>query len=163
MAAAGAVEEALPTTSAWVAGLSAGVVATVAMSAVMVMGNRIGWMSEQPPTIVTARALRDAGVQRPAAAASLIAPISHLGFGAAGGLLYALVRRLVPGVPGGVLGVAFGLAVWAVSYRGWIPALGILPQPESDERGRPAVMVAAHVVYGLVLGRLVRAPTVRRL
>jgi len=120
-------------------------------------------MSEQPPTVVTARALRSAGIQRPAAAAALIAPVSHLGFGAAGGVLYALVRRLVPGVPGSVLGVAFGLAVWAVSYRGWIPALGILPQPESDERGRPAVMVAAHVVYGLVLGRLVRAPTVRRL
>jgi len=145
-----------------VAGLSAGAVATVAMSAVMVTGNRIGLMSEQPPTVVTTSAMRSAGIQRPAAAASLIAPVSHLGFGAAGGVLYALVRRLVPGVPGIVLGVAFGLAVWAVSYRGWIPALGILPPPASDERGRPAVMVAAHVVYGLVLARLVRAPMVRR-
>ena len=148
-------------TSAAVAGLSAGAVATVAMSAVMVTGNRIGLMTEQPPTVVTTRALRTAGVQRPTAAASLVAPVSHLGFGAAGGLLYALLRRLVPDAPGGMLGVAFGLAVWAVSYVGWIPALGILPPPGSDERGRPAVMVAAHVVYGLVLGRLVRAPTVR--
>jgi hypothetical protein len=141
--------------------LSGGAVATVAMSAVMVTGDRLGLMSEQPPTVVTRSALRDAGVERSAAAASLIAPIAHVGFGAFGGLLYALLRRLVPRAPGGVLGVAFGLAVWAVSYWGWIPALGILPPPESDERGRPAVMVAAHVVYGLVLGWLVRAPTVR--
>jgi Family of unknown function (DUF6789) len=141
--------------------LSGGAIATVAMSAVMVAGDRLGLMSEQPPTVVTSSALRTAGVERPAAAASLIAPVAHLGFGAFGGLLYAGVRRLVPGAPGGMLGVAFGLAVWAASYRGWIPALGILPPPESDERGRPAVMVAAHVVYGLVLGRLVRVPTAR--
>ena len=131
------------------------------MSAVMVTGDRLELMSEQPPTVVTRSALRTAGVERPAAAASLIAPVAHLGFGAIGGLLYAVVRRLVPGAPGGLLGVTFGLAVWAGSYRGWIPALGILPPPESDERGRPVVMVAAHVVYGLVLGSLVRVPTVR--
>src|SRR6476469_6557592 len=107
------------------------------MSAVMVTGNRIGLMTEQPPTVVTTRALRTAGVQRPTAAASLVAPVSHLGFGAAGGLLYALLRRLVPDAPGGMLGVAFGLAVWAVSYVGWIPALGILLRPGATSADVP--------------------------
>ena len=47
-----------------------------------------------------------------------------------------------------------GLSVWAVSYQGWVPALGILPKASEDRPARPAVMVAAHVVYGAVLGAL---------
>jgi hypothetical protein len=50
--------------------------------------------------------------------------------------------------------VVTGLAVWAVSYQGWIPALGILPKASEDRPARPAVMVTAHVVYGAVLGAL---------
>ena len=64
----------------------------------------------------------------------------------------------MPRVPGWLVGAVYGLGVWAVSYKGWIPALGILPPPERDRPGRPVIMVAAHVVYGLVLGALVRAP-----
>ena len=142
--------------SALIDGATGGAIATVAMSAVMIAGDRTGLMGEQPPTTITRFALREAGVDRPSAAASLIAPFTHLGFGALGGAVFGLLRRLVPGVPGGLLGVSFGLAVWAVSYKGWIPALGILPPPGDDRPGRPVVMVAAHVVYGLVLGRLVR-------
>lgn len=120
----------------------------------MIAGDRAGLMGEQPPVAITRSVLRDAGVDRPSAPASVIAPLAHLGFGATGGLIYARARRLVPGVPGWLLGALFGLAVWAVSYKGWIPALGILPPPEDDRPGRPAVMVAAHLVYGLVLGWL---------
>jgi len=142
--------------SALIDGATGGAVATVAMSAVMIAGDRTGLMGEQPPTAITRFALDEAGVERPAVAASLIAPLSHLFFGAVGGAAFGLLRRLVPGVPGGLLGVGFGLAVWAISYKGWIPALGILPPPEDDRPGRPVVMVVAHLVYGLVLGRLVR-------
>ena len=133
-----------------------GAIATVAMSAVMIAGDRTGFMGEQPPTAITRFALGEAGVERPSVAASRIAPFTHLAFGASGGAVFGLLRRLVPGVPSGLLGVGFGLAVWAVSYKGWIPALGILPPPEHDRPGRPVVMVVAHVVYGLVLARLVR-------
>jgi hypothetical protein len=143
--------------SAFIDGASGGAIATVAMSAVMIAGDRTGLMGEQPPTTITRFALGQAGVGRPSMAASLIAPFMHLAFGASGGVVFGLLRRLVPGVPGGLLGVTFGLAIWAVSYKGWIPALGILPPPEDDRSGRPIVMVVAHVVYGLVLGRLVRS------
>ena len=142
--------------SALIDGGIGGAIATVAMSAVMIAGDRTGFMGEQPPTAITRFALGEAGVERPSVAASRIAPFTHLAFGALGGAVFGLLRRLVPGVPGGLLGVGFGLAVWAVSYKGWIPALGILPPPEDDRPGRPVVMVVAHVVYGLVLGRLVR-------
>ena len=142
--------------SALIGGASGGAIATVAMSAVMIAGDRTGLMGEQPPTTITRFALGEAGVDRPSVAAPLIAPIGHLAFGVVGGAVFGLLRRLVPGVPGGLLGVSFGLAIWAVSYKGWIPALGILPPPEDDRPGRPVVMVVAHVVYGFVIGRLVR-------
>ncbi|MCU1692974.1 MAG: hypothetical protein JWM64_2065, partial [Frankiales bacterium] len=74
-----------------------------------------------------------------------------LGFGAALGA----VAAVLPG-RGPAQGVAVALAAYAASYQGWVPALGILPPATDDEPGRPAVMVAAHVVYGAVLGRLLR-------
>lgn len=134
-----------------------GAVATVAMSAVMIAGDRTGFMGEQPPTAVTRFVLGEAGVDRTSATVSRVAPLAHLAFGALGGAVFGMLRRLLPGVPGGLLGVTFGLAVWGVSYKGWIPALGILPSPEDDRPGRPVVMVVAHVVYGLILGWTVRA------
>jgi hypothetical protein len=137
-------------------GATGGAIATVAMSAIMIAGEHTGLIGEQPPTTITRFALGAAGVDRPSVAASVTAPLTHLAFGALGGAVFGLFRRLVPSVPGGLLGVGFGLAIWAVSYKGWIPALGILPPPEDDRPGRPVVMIVAHVVYGLVLGRLVR-------
>ena len=135
---------------------ASGAIATVAMSAVMIVGDRAGLLGEPPPTTVTRAALREAGVQQPSEAAGLMAPLAHLWFGAQGGIAFGVIRRSVPSVPGGILGVLFGLGVYGVSYKGWIPALGILPPPEEDRPGRPAVMIAAHVVYGLLLGWLIR-------
>jgi hypothetical protein len=125
------------------------------MSAVMVAGDRGGLMGEPPPTLIARTTLRKAGVDRPSEAAGILAPLAHLGFGTAAGAAFGILARSVPRVPSRLLGVVFGLAIWAVSYKGWIPALGILPPPEDDRPGRPAVMIAAHVIYGLVLGSLV--------
>ena len=135
---------------------ASGAIATAAMSAVMIAGDRVGLLGEPPPTTVAKAALGEAGVDRPSAAAGMVAPLAHLWFGAQGGMTFGVIRRFVPGVPGAILGVLFGLGVYAVSYKGWIPALGILPPPEDDRPGRPAVMIAAHVVYGLALGWLIR-------
>ena len=137
---------------------ASGGIATVAMSAVMIAGDRVGLLGEPPPTTVTRAARREAGVQRPTEAARVMAPLAHLWFGAQGGVAFGIIRRFVPGLPGGILGLLFGLGVYGVSYSGWIPALGILPPPEDDRPGRPVVMIAAHVVYGLALGSLIRPP-----
>ena len=48
--------------------------------------------------------------------------------------------------------MAFGLGVWAVSYLGWIPALGLLPPPYRDNPRRAWTTLTAHLVYGAVLG-----------
>ncbi len=136
-----------------------GAIATAAMSAVIIAGDRVGLIGEPPPTTITRTALRAAGMERPAEALGVMAPLAHLWFGAMGGVAFGVTRRLVPVVPGGILGLLFALAVYGVSYKGWIPAMGILPPPEDDLPGRPAVMIAAHVVYGLGLGFLIRRPS----
>jgi hypothetical protein len=43
-------------------------------------------------------------------------------------------------------------------YVGALPALGILTLPSRDRRGRQAAIIAAHLVYGGVLGAIARRP-----
>lgn len=42
--------------------------------------------------------------------------------------------------------------VWSGSYLGLLPALNILPPATEHPPGRNALMIAAHVVWGSVLG-----------
>jgi hypothetical protein len=126
------------------------------MSAVMLVAGRTGAMGAQPPERVTEKAL-DAADVRPTSEGQqdAAASLAHLAFGAGGGAAFALLhRRLNLPVPAVAQGVVFGLGVWAASYQGWIPALGILPPADDDRPGRRRTMIAAHVVYGGVLGAL---------
>ena len=130
-----------------VRGAAAGLVATGAMSAVM-------WafrepMGEQPPDAIVKHVARGVGATPTERQADAMAVAAHVGFGASIGAAYALLPRV--GSPLG-RGVVTALAVYVTSYQGWVPALGILPPATRDKPGRPRVMVAAHVVFGAVLG-----------
>jgi uncharacterized membrane protein YagU involved in acid resistance len=74
--------------------------------------------------------------------------LSHFGYGAAAGALFAVMmpRR------GMLAGATYGAAVWAASYLGWIPAVGILTPATRHPRERNVLMIAAHLVWGGVLG-----------
>ena len=139
-------------------GAAAGGVATLPMSGVMLAAGRAGLMGRQPPEAITDAALDAAGVEPPSEAVEKsAAAASHLAFGVAMGAAFALIEhRFRPRRAPVVDGILFGLAVWAVSYKGWVPALGIMPPPEEDRPGRPQSMIAAHVVYGAALGALLR-------
>ncbi len=80
---------------------------------------------------------------------------AHFGYGATAGAMYAPLARIfqLPLVPGGL---GFGLLVWLVSYLGWLPALGLFPPPHREAPQRIALMIAAHVVWGLALGALLQ-------
>jgi hypothetical protein len=142
-------------------GALTGALATLPMSAVMLVAQRRGAMGSQPPERVTEEALGRAGVDDASEGSqNVAASVAHLAFGAAGGSAFALMRHALgrqgvdlPG-PAAVQGSLFGLAVWALSYQGWIPALGILPPADRDRRDRQRSMVAAHLVYGGALGAL---------
>jgi hypothetical protein len=137
----------------------AGLVATAAMSALMMAARRAGLLGRQPPERLTERALDAVGMhRRREETQDVLAAALHFGFGASMGTVFGpLRRRLRLPLDAGLQGVIFGTLVWAVSYKGWLPALGIMPPPERDRPFRPQVMVLAHWIYGWTLGRCVDA------
>lgn len=77
----------------------------------------------------------------------------HFLFGAATGSIYGMVEEKVP-LQSTVKGPLAGMVVWAGSYLGWIPALGILPPATEHPWRRNAMMIAAHLIWGVTLGAL---------
>jgi hypothetical protein len=137
-----------------VAGAVAGVVATVAMSGVLAVAAKRGLLQEPPPRAIVRTALP--GLSREAVDATAV--VAHLGYGAAAGAAH---RALLRG-PGPAASVLYGLALWAGSYQVWVPLLGALPPAHLDDRRRQGSMIAAHVVYGGVLGLLAARRARRR-
>jgi hypothetical protein len=71
---------------------------------------------------------------------------AHFAYGALTGAIFALGRHRGAGA-----GAAWGLAVWAGSYLGWIPAARLLTPATRHPRRRNALMLAAHGVWGAAL------------
>lgn len=141
------------------AGALAGLAATVPMTLAMLILRRVLPTSEEaplPPEEITARTTektdalpdRDEDELRPLSLAA------HFGFGALAGALYAPLAAREGRLPPTVRGVGYGLGVWAVSYLGWLPGVGLLP-PATEQPARLGVMMSlSHVVWGGVLGHL---------
>ena len=113
-----------------------------------------------PPRQVTEGVAEKAGVDRQLDEETREAAtwVSHFAYGTACGALYgALSGGRVDERPA-LAGAGFGLAVWAGSYLGWLPAAGILSPATAHPARRNALMIAAHVVWGattgVALGRL---------
>ena len=148
-------------------GLLAGALATVPMSGVIAVGWMTGLLRTPPPEEIATNAIEtglDAaadilelpefavGPAFEAPAAFQAGWISaHLIYGALCGLLFVGLRAAVPAVPRQPLGIGYGLLVWLGSYLGILPALKLYPRPEADSPSRVAVMIVAHIVFGLTL------------
>jgi biotin transporter BioY len=78
--------------------------------------------------------------------------VSHFAYGATCGALYGAVSEGRTGGHPMLAGVGFGLAVWAGSYLGWLPAAGVLSPATEHPARRNALMIAAHVVWGATTG-----------
>jgi hypothetical protein len=126
-------------------GALGGIAGTFAMTAVMRRLHRSLPARSQyplPPREIVDRTLSPA----PDSARPRLTTISHFGYGAAAGALFGLIAPR-----GGVLsGCAYGVAVWAASYLGWIPAAGILRPATVHPADRNALMITAHLVWGAV-------------
>lgn len=135
-------------------GAVAGVRATAAMSAAMGVAQKAGLMGKQPPKKITESMLERLEMDTGEVGTNAASSVAHLAFGVAAGALFAAGRSLIgQRGPALVEGVTFGILLWALSYKGWIPRLGLMQPPERDRPGRPASMIAAHAIYGAVLGR----------
>lgn len=141
-----------------VLGAICGVVATGPMTAVMVLWHRRLPVRERyplPPREITGAIAEKAGVAMDAKAISAATLIAHFGYGgAAGGLYGALpmesVRQPVAS------GLVLGLMVWTLSYFGLLPALRILRPASEHPARRNALMLGAHLVWGVCLCTLYR-------
>jgi hypothetical protein len=134
-------------------GAVAGTAATGLISALMLGARRVGITGQLPPEKITSKLLNRAGVDRSSEQQDALATLLHFGFGAGAGAVFGPIARRLP-VPSVPLGLAYGSAIWGVSYMGWAPALGLMPHAKRDRRGRQAVMLAGHLVYGAALGAL---------
>ena len=83
-----------------------------------------------------------------------LATVLHVGFGSAAGAIFGVIapKRLIARLP---MGMAYGAAIWGVSYLGWVPAFGIMTPADRDRRDRQMVMLAGHLVYGTALALMV--------
>lgn len=133
-------------------GAVAGVVGTLAMSLLMLPAQWAGLLGTQPPRRVSDRLLvgaadEDAGEERRRVGTAF----AHLGIGAAAGALLGATRALTARRgPAPLVGGAFGAALWAVNYVLVAPVLRFFPPPWRDRPGRPPVMAAANMVFGVV-------------
>jgi hypothetical protein len=134
------------------AGAVAGIIATGPQSAVVWGGRAAGIYQRRPPPEVVAEGPTNAAVEAGVLPSQLWRPAmlaEHIGYGAAGGICFSIVSRIVRPAP--IAGLVTGLVIWKASYDGWIPALRVMPPPEEDEAGRQITMVVAHIAYGLSL------------
>lgn len=142
----------LPLASRLLIGAIAGAAATVAMTAVMNRLHRRLPPHEQyplPPREITERTLpRCAGNQ----AIQDSATAAHHLYGAATG---ALIAAAAPSI-GPARGALAGVGVWAASYFGWVPVMGILEPVHRHPARRSALMIAAHLVWGAVTALSIR-------
>jgi uncharacterized membrane protein YagU involved in acid resistance len=137
------------------AGAVAGLIATVPMTVTMLLIQRMlprRQRSTLEPKRISDDMLRKTGVEDEISesAKEKFSMAAHFGYGATTGMLYAIIERLLAGRPP-LRGPLYGLAVWAASYVGWLPAARTLPPPHRRPAGRNLLLIVAHLVWGIVL------------
>lgn len=141
-----------------VTGAMAGFVATVPMTIVMhALHHQLPGRERYrlPPEQITADLAQRSGLARVVSWTDIdaLAWTLHFAYGAGAGAIYA---RLVPvrGLSARLTGPAYGVVLGAASYFGWLPALSIHGRGDEQPPRRNALMLAAHVVWGSALGRM---------
>jgi hypothetical protein len=137
-----------------IAGALGGLAGVVAMTATMEVYHRLLPADQRrplEPSLIVQRVTP--GAVRPGEHGErrhlLLTLAAHVGYGTTSGAAYALTMSKTP-LPTPLKGLVFGLALFAVSYLGWLPSAGIL-RPASDyPAGRNAGLIIAHLIYGSV-------------
>jgi hypothetical protein len=142
-----------------IVGSTAGLIATLPMSiAMQYMYERLPFWQRYrlPPERITVKTLEKKVFRRSLGKTEhkALTTLSHFGYGTACGAAYAALGSLLP-MPPILRGICFGIGVWASSYLGWLPALGILGPATRHPSRRTALMIVAHVVWGATTAILV--------
>lgn len=142
-----------------IAGGVAGLVATAPMTVVMLALHRLLPVREQyplPPEQITAELMGRTNEGDPSEREQRwpLSLLTHFGFGTVAGsglgVLVGTTRRSPRAIA-----VPYSLAVWVISYLGWLPATKILPPATQHPARRNILMLVAHVVWGATAGVVV--------
>ena len=147
------------------AGAAAGFAATVPMTAAMIGMHQTILPPRHryplPPRRITMNVARTFGVKHELdeTKRQALTLAAHFGYGSGMGALYAVLvpqldRAAGRRVPRAASGVGWGLIVWAGSYLGVLPALGLHEPATRHPARRNLLMILAHVVFGAMLGWL---------
>jgi hypothetical protein len=146
-------------------GAAAGAAATVPMT--IVMETLHARLPGEPPRPLPPREIAEGVAVKAGARRELderqmqqLTLAGHFGYGAVCGAAFGVIApRSVPAAI--AAGMAFGLGVWAGSYLGWLPAVGVRQSATEDPAARSGLMIAAHLTWGAVAGAIVGATTKR--
>src|ERR1700730_15437690 len=137
-------------------GMVAGFVATLPMTIFMLATQRFLPKRQQyrlPPEMITSELAHRAHIRHHLNKQLILGAtlVSHFGYGAAMGAAYGPLHKRVP-LPTIAQGILFGLVVWAASYLGLLPLLGISASGDREPLRRNLMMIAAHTVWGAAMG-----------
>ena len=149
-----------------IAGGFGGLFSTLPMSALMLLWHRrLSWTQREPlpPQQITVNAFNSAGLDDDLSRPQLeaLAMINHFGYGTAMGSMYGLLTSARQPASQLSTGVVYGLGVWAVSYLGLLPTLGLYRSAIKESAERNLLMLTAHIVWGGALGLLTEVATYR--
>jgi uncharacterized membrane protein YagU involved in acid resistance len=139
-------------------GATAGLIATVPMTAFMLIAHRrLPWHERYPlpPARIMRELERKIGIwpfvtEETHTAATYV---SHFGYGSAAGAVYGPIGTAVRATAW-QKGALWGLIVWFGSYMGLLPALNILRPATQHPWRRNVLMIVAHFIYGISLAWL---------
>jgi len=137
----------------------AGALATIPMTAVMVLWHRrLPAMQREPlpPAQVTESLLASVGLHDDLTQDQKLPLVlaNHFAYGAAMGGLYGVLagpRARHSRLSSGVL---YGLTVWGANYLGLLPSFELYRSAKDEPVERNILMIAAHIVWGASLGAL---------
>jgi uncharacterized membrane protein YagU involved in acid resistance len=144
----------------YLAGATAGLLATIPMTLAMQLLHRRLPREQQyplPPYEITMKMAGKADLAKsmPPSQRTAATLTAHFGFGALAGALYPLAADRLHS-PAWLNGAAYGVAVWGVSYLGWVPALRLLRPAAFHPKERVRLMILAHLVWGPATAELTR-------
>ena len=106
-----------------------------------------------PPREITVDLAHKAGLNEKLGAEerAVLTLLNHFGYGAAAATTYALIEARSP-LRALIKGPIFGAVVWLVSYLGLLPVAGILQSATRQPPSRNLLMLAVHLIWGLIVG-----------
>ncbi|MBI4218828.1 MAG: hypothetical protein HY682_01705 [Chloroflexi bacterium] len=140
----------------WLAGLLGGLIATAAMTVVMMPTMK----GPSGPSILFSKITKG---DPNSSGLKMAGMMGHFAYGATAGLVFGAITIDGFGWAQSIWGwgALYGLALLGIMMMLWVPMLGMIKQMMAGSMGqRMTTMMAglgAHVVYGLVLGVLVGA------